>query len=98
MLVELLLLDKDAPQVTAFALEEEVGYKAPAMRFPGEPSDPFIPFRTASLTPIDPSTLAACLEREQTDATNQVTTVRRYLDLIKKAALSAAFNNTGTEI
>ncbi|NRA85999.1 MAG: hypothetical protein HRU28_01115, partial [Rhizobiales bacterium] len=84
----LLLLGKETPQVTAFALEEEVGYEAPAMRFPDEPSDPFIPFRTASFTQIDMSNLAESLEREQMDAINQVKTVRNYLTLIEKTALS----------
>lgn len=90
LLVNLLLLGKDAPQVTAFALEEEVGYAARAMRFPDEPSDPFIPFRTASFTPIDQSNLAACLERERMDAINQIKTVRKFLTQIEKAALSSA--------
>lgn len=90
LLVELLLLGDKAPQVTALALEEEVDYHAPAMRFPDEPADPFIPFRTASLTPFDMAKLPERLAREREDALGQIVTVRNLLGRIESTALATA--------
>lgn len=52
MLRELLLLGEDKPQVISFGLEEEVEYFAPAFRFDDEGDNPWIPWRTASYTPL----------------------------------------------
>lgn len=52
MLYKLLLLGKDKPQVTSFGLEEEVDYYAPAFRFDNDGHNPWIPWRTASYSPL----------------------------------------------
>ena len=52
MLYRLLALGDDKPQVTSFGLEEEVDYYAPAFRFDNEGNNPWIPWRTASYTPL----------------------------------------------
>ncbi|MDT8326652.1 MAG: sugar phosphate isomerase/epimerase [Roseovarius sp.] len=90
LLVGLLLLGEERAQVTAFALEEEVDYFAPAMRFPDEESDPLIGFRTASLTDVAEADIAARLIREKAEATAQVATVRALLAQIETAARDRA--------
>lgn len=90
LLVQLLLLGSDRPQVTAFALEEEAGYFAPAMRFPDEQPDPFIRFRTASLTDVEKHSIGERLVRERQEARLQVVTVRSVLADILQVALEAA--------
>ncbi|MGQ3215696.1 MAG: sugar phosphate isomerase/epimerase family protein [Shinella sp.] len=86
MFVELLLLGDDRPQVLAFGLEEEEGYFAPALRFPSEAPDPFIPARTASFTPIGSGDLQARLRQETAAANRQVETVRTLLRAIATEA------------
>lgn len=86
MLVELLLLGDDRPQVLAFGLEEEEGYFAPALRFPSDGVDPFIPARSASFTDIGPGDLAARLLQESAAAHRQVETVRALLQDIASQA------------
>lgn len=82
MLVELLLLGCDKPQVLAFGLEEEEGYFAPALRFADEARDPFIPARTASFTTIGAGDQEARLRQEVAAAHRQVETVRSLLQKI----------------
>ncbi len=82
MLVELLLLGEDRPQVLAFGLEEEEGYFAPALRFPSEGVDPFIRARPPSFTHSDMNGLEARLDREVSAALAQVATVRAMLNEI----------------
>lgn len=89
LLVGLLLLGEDRPQVTAFALEEEEDYAAPAFRFPGEGPDPVIPPRGASETPLT-GPLEPRLARERAAADRQVSEVRRMLAEIAAAAAAAA--------
>ncbi|NEY91562.1 sugar phosphate isomerase/epimerase family protein [Tabrizicola oligotrophica] len=86
LLVELLLLGEEAAQVTAFGLEEEEDYYAPALRFPGEGPDPHIPARTASFTDPGPGDLSARLQREREAALRQLQVVRALLDDIATAA------------
>ncbi|GAA4117575.1 sugar phosphate isomerase/epimerase [Aminobacter aganoensis] len=86
MLVELLLLGEDRPQVLAFGLEEEEGYFAPALRFAAEGSDPFIPARSASFTELGTDDLPARLRQEAQAARRQVETVRAMLDEIAAEA------------
>lgn len=52
MLYKLLMLGDDKPQVMSFGLEEEVDYYAPAFRFDNEGDNPWIPWRTASYSPL----------------------------------------------
>jgi hypothetical protein len=61
MLHDLLLLGDKAPQVVAFALEQEVDYYAPAFRGPNEAADPVIQYREPSETPVDRSKSTARL-------------------------------------
>lgn len=89
MLVELLLLGDDQPQVRAFGLEEEEGYFAPALRFPSDGPDPFIPARTASFTQIGPGDLERRLRQETAAARRQVETLRT---LLREIALEAERN------
>jgi sugar phosphate isomerase/epimerase len=86
LLIELLLLGETAPQVTAFGLEEEDAYFAPALRFPSEDADPFIQARTASYTDPGPGDLAERLIRETAAAQAQVATIRTMLDDIAAQA------------
>lgn len=86
MLTELLLLGEERPQVLAFGLEEEEGYFAPALRFPSEEADPFIPARSASFTDIGPGDLTARLRQEADAADRQVETVRAVLEDIATEA------------
>lgn len=64
MLFELLMLGETEPQVTCFALEQEVGYYAPAFRRSVEEADPVIRYREPSQTPLDPG---KSLQRLQLD-------------------------------
>lgn len=86
LLVELLLLGTDAPQIEAFGLEEEEDYYAPALRFPDEEPDPLIPARTASFTDPGPGDLSARLEHEREAALRQLRIVRAMLDEIATTA------------
>ena len=82
MLVELLLLGEERPQVLAFGLEEEEGYFAPALRWPSQEADPFIAARTPSFTDPGPLNLDERLKRESMAAHTQVRTVRSILQEI----------------
>lgn len=86
LLVELLLLGADAPQVAAFGLEEEEDYFAPALRFPQEEADPIIAARSASFTDPGTGDLAARLQRERDAALRQLHVVRAMLDEIATEA------------
>ena len=87
LLTELLLLGQDRPQVTAYGLEEEEGYFAPALRFPSDGPDPFIPARPQSYTDPGPRDLAHRLAREAEAARAQVVTVKAMLhDVATEAA------------
>lgn len=86
MLTELLLLGKDSPQVLAFGLEEEEGYFAPALRWPGQGPDPFIAARTPSYTEIGSADIDGRLKQEAEAAAAQVRTVRSMLDEIATEA------------
>lgn len=86
LLCELLLLGHDMPQVTAFGLEEEEAYFAPALRFPSDGPDPFIAARTPSYTDPGAGDLALRLSREAAAARVQVATVRAMLDDIAAEA------------
>lgn len=87
LLATLLLLGEDAPQVRAFALEEENDMYAPAYRFPGEGPDPLIPARGPSVTDLPPGeAFAHRLDRERREADAQIAYVRRVLAELRSAA------------
>ncbi|WP_413872590.1 inositol monophosphatase family protein [Albidovulum sp.] len=86
LLVELLLLGAEEPQVRAFGLEEEEDYFAPALRFRDEEADPHIPARSASFTDPGPGDLATRLQRETEAAERQLRVVRAMLDEIAAEA------------
>ncbi len=89
LLFRLLLLGETVPQVTAFALEEEVGMFAPAYRFPDEAEDPFIPTRDPSATPLpQDESLPSRLERERHDAVGQIGYVRKILAEMRALAVA----------
>lgn len=90
MLVELLLLGQDAPQVTAFALEEEEDYLAPAFRFPDEGPNPVIPPRGPSETDPGAEPLPQRLARERAAALAQLTHIRDLLRQIAEAAIPSS--------
>jgi len=80
MLFELLMLGEDTPQVTAFILEQENHYPAPAFRTVDEEPDPFIPYRAMSDTPLPLGfTVEQMMEEEERWAINQITYVRGVL-------------------
>jgi sugar phosphate isomerase/epimerase len=83
MLYEMLLLGEDEPQMTCFALGQEVGYYAPAYRFADENSDPFIRFKLPSQTPFDPSTATSSLLNERRLATSQVCVTKCLLSQLR---------------
>lgn len=88
MLVELLLLGEDKPQVVAFGLEEEEGYFAPALRLPSQGPDPVIAARSPSLTDLGSTDLGERLTQEATAARAQVITIRAMLrDIASEAHL-----------
>ncbi len=94
MLLELLMLGDDAPQVVAFILEQENHYPAPAFRLTDEAADPFIPYRTMSDTPLPPGfTVERMMAGEERWAINQIAHVRgllRELRVLAACTLGAA--------
>lgn len=85
LLQELLLLGESDAQVVAYGLEEEVDYYAPALRFPGDGDDPFIPHREASETPLPKGIdLDSVLSKERRDAHDQVNTIHSLLEVIRQ--------------
>lgn len=77
----------DEPQVTAYGLEEEVDYYAPAFRFEDEDDNPWITYRQMSETPLPENHLLdARLRKEKEDAINQINHVRNVLQQIKQEA------------
>lgn len=86
LLVELLLLGIEEPQIAAFGLEEEEDYFAPALRFPDDGPDPHIPARSASFTDPGTGDLAARLLHERDAALRQLQVVRAMLDEIATTA------------
>ncbi|MFC6671883.1 sugar phosphate isomerase/epimerase family protein [Marinobacterium aestuariivivens] len=87
LLLELLLLGDDQPQVVAYGLEEEVDYYAPPLRFADEPADPLIPWRNVSETTLAPGAdLDALLAREIQDARDQLAHVRGLLAQLRRHA------------
>lgn len=89
LLMELLLLGEETPQVFAYGLEEEVGYHAPPFRFPDEPDDPTIPYRDASETDFDSGdALEAQLAAERADAIHLCNHMQRLLNELNGHATS----------
>ena len=87
MLFELLMLGDTAPQVTAFILEQENHYVAPAFRQQQEAADPFIAYREMSDTPLPAGfTLERMLADEHRWANNQVAYVRGLLNEFRTLA------------
>lgn len=88
LMMELLCLGENTPQVLAFGLEEEVGYYAPPLRFPDEDDDPFIAFRDMSETDLAPDAdRAALMSRERADAQHLCAHIQ---DLLKQLRDHAA--------
>lgn len=88
LVVELLLLGNDEPQVQAFGLEEEVGYCSPAFRFPYEEDDPFIPHRAVSETKLGPEfNLQEALARELSDAEHLCLHIETLLKRLREHAI-----------
>ena len=94
MFYELLMLGERAPQVVAFALEQENHYVAPAFRQSDEDADPFIPYREMSDTGLPPGlTLDSMLAGEHRWLENQLAYMRgliRDLRLLAELVLAEA--------
>ncbi len=94
MFYELLMLGENAPQVVAFALEQENHYVAPAFRQSDEDADPFIPYREMSDTGLPPGlTLDSMLAGEHRWLENQLAYMRgliRDLRLLAELVLAEA--------
>lgn len=89
LLMELLCLGENTPQVLAYGLEEEVGYYAPPLRFPDEEDDPFISYRNISETDLAPdANLASLLIQERADAQHLCTHIQDLLKLLRDHAAS----------
>ncbi|WP_208604141.1 sugar phosphate isomerase/epimerase family protein [Burkholderia diffusa] len=87
MLFELLMLGEDAPQVTAFILEQENHYPAPAFRMRDEEVDPFIPYREMSDTPLPAGfTVEQMMDGEERWAIDQIVYVRSVLSELRELA------------
>lgn len=89
LLMELLCLGENAPQVLAYGLEEEVGYHSPPFRFPNEEDDPFINARNVSETDLVAGVdIATQLAKEKADAQHLCTHVQELLKLLRNHAAS----------
>lgn len=88
LLLQLICLGDSKPQVTAFGLEEEVDYYAPAFRFTNEDKNPWIPLREVSETPLPAFGLEERLNKEVDDAVNQISYVRNILSDLNERALT----------
>ena len=97
MLVELLLLGVETPQVLAFGLEEEEGYFAPALRLPSDGPDPFIAARPPSFTEIGSENLSDRLNREAKVARAQIETIRTMLREIASHAQQSSQDHAGND-
>lgn len=105
MLFELLMLGQHAPQVIAFALEQENHYVAPAFRQADEAEDPFIPYRDMSETHLPPGySLDRMIADEHRWAENQVRHVRGLIgemrvlaDLVLAATDRAAADHAAAD-
>jgi sugar phosphate isomerase/epimerase len=87
MMFELLMLGEDKPQVTAFMLEQENHYVAPAFRQSDEADDPFIPYREMSDTGLPEGyTGERMMIDEPRWANNQVRYVRDLLTQLRLLA------------
>ena len=94
MMYELLLLGETEPQLICFALEQEVNYYAPAYRHHNEGDDPFIPFKTPSVTPFDSAKAAMMFLDEKRWAVNQVYFIKSLLAELKWLAQDLLFHPT----
>ena len=87
MLFELLMLGEDAPQVVAFALEQENHYVAPAFRQSDEGADPFIPYREMSDTELPAGhTLDSMMAGEHRWLENQLAYMRGLIGELRLLA------------
>jgi sugar phosphate isomerase/epimerase len=86
LLLGLICLGEEQPQVTAYGLEEEVDYYAPPFRFSGEGDNPYIPWREMSETPLPEQGLEGRLKKESQDALNQIHYVRTIIDSLMQQA------------
>ncbi len=99
MLHDLLMLGEKAPQVIAFALEQEVDYYAPAFRGPREPADPMIQFREPSETPVDRSkSTARLLSDERRWAMQQIAWNRGLVAQFRELAGQVALGKRGADL
>lgn len=88
LLLQLICLGENQPQVMAYGLEEEVDYYAPPFRFAGEGNNPWIPWRQMSETPLPEQDLQLRLSKELSDALQQINYVREILSELKQDALA----------
>ena len=89
LLMELLCLGENAPQVLAYGLEEEVGYHSPPFRYPYEDEDPYINARSVSETDLVPGVeIATQLAKEMADAQHLCTHIQELLKLLRNHAAS----------
>ncbi len=99
MLHDLLMLGEKAPQVIAFALEQEVDYYAPAFRGPREPADPMIQYREPSETPVDRSkSTARLLSDERRWAMQQIAWNRGLVAQFRELAGQVAPAGRGADL
>jgi len=90
IILELLLSNNE---VKAFAMEEQVGIKAPPYRYPAQELDSFIPPREISETPVDINMIDEIKSKEINDAVAQIATIRGTLNRIKYFAIRKIFSN-----
>ncbi len=88
LLLQLICLGENQPQVMAYGLEEEVDYYAPPFRFGGEDHNPWIPWREMSETPLPEQDIDLRLDKELSDALQQINYVREILSELKQDALA----------
>ncbi|AHG18544.2 hypothetical protein Z042_02020 [Chania multitudinisentens RB-25] len=88
LLLQLICLGENQPQVIAYGLEEEVDYYAPPFRFNGEDNNPWIPWREMSETPLPEQDIDLRLDKELNDALQQINYVREILNELKQDALA----------
>ncbi|WP_413514981.1 sugar phosphate isomerase/epimerase family protein [Serratia proteamaculans] len=86
LLLGLICLGDERPQVTAYGLEEEVDYYAPPFRFTDEGDNPLIPWREMSETALPEQGLEERLKKESQDALNQIHHVRTIINSLTQQA------------
>jgi sugar phosphate isomerase/epimerase len=96
---DLLMLGDDTPQVKFIAVQNVVGYVAPAGRLDNEPSDQVFLAKSASRTPMSSAEPAQRLARERQDVFDHINAAKLIVNKLRGFATDAVFEaRTSTEL